>query len=127
MDRFTMNGYEWQVRFVDPGDPTLVDRTGEMRVATTDPDEMCVYVSADLSGEFLCRVLVHELGHAALFSFGLLEDIRRMVLPAYWVEAEEWVCNFIADYGMTIFDSARDILGEDALYVVPPEIERLVA
>lgn len=128
MDRFTMNGYEWRVCFVDPRDPMLVDRTGNLTVATTDPSTLTVYLSDDLEGGFLKRVLVHELGHCALFSFDLLGDIHRMVMPSMWVEAEEWVCNFIADYGLRIFETASAVLGDNNLLrVVPREIERLVA
>ena len=122
-----MNGYSWRVCFVDSNDPMLVDRTGELTVATTDPRTLRVYISNDLDGSFLTRVLIHELGHCAMFSFGLLDDIHRMVHPRYWVEAEEWVCNFIADYGMKIFDTAYAILGDRAIAVVPYEVERLVA
>ena len=110
-----------------PDDPMLVDRTGTLTVATTDPTTLTIYVSDAISGSFLARVLIHELGHCAIFSFNLLEDIHRMCYPEYWVEAEEWVCNFIADYGMTIFRIAYDMLGPDALYLVPNEIEHLIA
>ena len=122
-----MNGYSWRVCYVDADDPMLVDRTGRVAVATTDPGTLTVYILQDLDGEFLTRVLIHELGHCAMFSFGLLDDIHRMVHPRYWLEAEEWVCNFIADYGMTIFDTAYAILGDRAIAVVPYEVERLVA
>lgn len=122
-----MNGYSWRVRFVNRDDPMLVDRTGQLTVGTTDPSTLRVYISRDLGGSMLTRVLIHELGHCAIFSFGLLDDIHRMVHPRYWVEAEEWVCNFIADYGMKIFSVAYDILGDRAIDVVPYEVERLVA
>lgn len=127
MDGFTMNGYSWRVCYVDADDPMLVDRTGRVTVATTDPGTLTVYILRDLDGAFLSRVLIHELGHCAMFSFGLLDDIHRMVHPRYWLEVEEWVCNFIADYGMTIFDTAYAILGDRAIAVVPYEVERLVA
>lgn len=105
-----MNGYLWHVKFEDPDSPMLVDRTGTQRVATTDPRLGMVFLSTELEGSFLLRVLVHELGHCALFSYGLLEQIHRMVHPCYWVDAEEWVCNFIADYGQTIYSIAYHIL-----------------
>lgn len=110
-----------------PTDELLVDRTGARTVATTDPLTHCIYLSDDLGGEFLFRVLVHEIGHAAMVSFGLLADIRRMVKPSYWIEAEEWACNLIADYGLAIFESAYEVLGKNAIIVIPREIERLIA
>lgn len=127
MTRFTMNGYLWRIVSVSSYDPILVDRTGNLTVATTDPKDLCIYISDEISGSFLFRVLVHELGHCAIYSFNLLNDIHRMVHPKYWVEAEEWVCNFIADYGLKIFKVAYKTLGDDAIDVIPYEIERLIA
>lgn len=126
-DRFDMNGVTWAVRLVAPDDPALVDRTGALTVATTDPETLEVCVSRSLRGEFLTRVLVHELGHCALFSYGLVGELRRMVRPAYWEYAEEWVCNFLADYGTMVLETAWDVLGEEAVPVVANEIGRLVA
>lgn len=127
MREFTMNGYLWRVRFVDSYNPMLVDRTGLLTVATTDPSSKTIYISDQLSGEFLHRVLIHELGHCVIFSFGLLDEIHRMVRPQYWIEAEEWICNFIANYGMTIFNTSYSILGERAIDILPYELEKLVA
>ena len=122
-----MNGWHWHIVFVRPGSPALVDRTGMRTVATTDPKTGIVYLSSALSGGFLTRVLIHELGHCAIVSFGLLDDIHRLAKPRYWIEAEEWVCNFIADYGMRIFATVYDILGDNAIAYIPAEIERMMA
>lgn len=127
MDSFYMNGYLWKVIFVDPNSDLLVDRTNTLRIATTDPVTYCVYLSNALEGDLLNKVLIHELGHCTMVSFNLLEDIHRMVKRKYWIEAEEWVCNFIADYGRKIFSVAYSIIGEDAWIFVPYELERLVA
>ena len=126
MNSFIMNGYFWRIEFVDPYSDMLIDRLGHATVATTDPATHCVYLSNALSGDFFNRVLVHELGHVTMVSFGLLDDIHRMVKPEYWIEAEEWVCNFIADYGRRIFEIVYDILGDDAWLFVPYQLERFV-
>lgn len=62
-----------------------------------------------------------------MMSFDLLPKIHEMVKPEYWVEAEEWICNFIADYGLRIYAAAYDILGEEAWLYVPHDLERLLA
>lgn len=127
INSFVMNGYLWRVVFVDPTSEMLVDRTGTRTVATTDAHTMRIYLSEDLSGTFLVRVLIHELGHCALFSFHLIEDIHRMAKPEYWIEAEEWVCNFIADYGRKIFSAAYAMLGDDAWIFIPYELEQMIS
>lgn len=122
-----MNGYPWVVKRVSSQSPMLVDRTGKYTLATTDFSTLTVYISKSVRGSFLIHVLIHELGHCALFSYGLVEDIHKVVKPQYWLEAEEWVCNFIADYGLQIFETAYDIVGDDAWTIVPHEIDKLIA
>lgn len=123
-----MNGYLWRVEIVDPNDPRLVDRTNQLRVATTDPKKFCVYLSSELQGDFLMTVFIHELGHCTMISFNLLDDIHRMVRPKYWIEAEEWICNFIADYGLQMFKIAFSVVGDYTAWTfVPQELERLVS
>lgn len=124
---FILNGYFWHILFVPYDDSILIDRTGQRTVAVTDFQSLSVYLSSDLDGEFLHKVLVHELGHCAIFSFHLDEEIRRVVKPEYWVEAEEWICNFIWDYGLKIFEVMSQIFGDKALEFLPYEIEKLLA
>ena len=107
---FVMNGYFWHVYFVNPSSSLLIDRTCSRRVATTDANTLCIYLSEELRDGFLKTVLIHELGHAAMFSYGLLSVIHSFVRPSQWIEAEEWICNFIANYGDEIFNIANDIL-----------------
>ena len=126
MRYFTMNGLLWRTIYVSPNSPLLVDRSGKLTVATTDPSTRCVYLSTELIGEFKTRVFIHELGHCAMVSFNMLDDIHRMVYPEYWIEAEEYICNFLADYGLRIFSIAYDVLGSNAMIFIPHEIEKLV-
>lgn len=118
-----MNGQYWQVIFVDPFSPKLIDRTGNLRVATTDAEDFCIFLSWGLRGDFLARVLIRELGHCAMFSFDMLDTIHQMVYPEYWIDMEEWVCNFIADYGQMIFENAYEVLGNNAIHLVPKAID----
>lgn len=127
LNSFVMNGLLWNVRFTNPNSPVLVDRTNTLTCAVTDPVTMTIYLADNLRGAFLNRVLLHELGHVTMFSYGLVEDIHRMCKKAYWLEAEEWACNFIADYGAQIFGIAYSVLGDEAIHIVPYHIGRLVA
>lgn len=125
MCAFVINGDEWSVRFVDGASEALVDRTWTLRLATTDPSTMTVYVSDRLSGDLLKRVVVHEIGHCIMHSYGLIESLHRMVKRRYWVEAEEWVCNILAEYGELALDRAEKVLGSHGIVAVPQEMERL--
>lgn len=122
-----MNGYLWSICYVDEDDPALTDISEHHTVATTDWDTCTIYLSRNLSGEFKTRVFLHELGHCTMFSFGLIDEIHKMVYPEHWIDAEEWICNFIADYGRMIFDIAYQTLGEHAWICIPRELEKMIA
>ena len=122
-----MNGVRWTIEKVPPGSPELVDRTGSRTVATTDPATRRVCLSEALGGRFEVTVLIHELAHCVMVSYGLIDEIRRMTYPAYWVEMEEFVCNVIADHGERIYQVAYQVVGYDALRSLPDEMARLVA
>lgn len=122
-----MNGQFWKILFVDPRSPYLIDRTGDLKLATTDPKTHAVYISSELYGDMLNRVLTHELGHCAIFSYDLLDDIHSVVPLDYWIDAEEWVCNFIADYGFKIFSVVHSVLGKKAWLFAPNNVEQFVA
>lgn len=115
------------MKVVDPNDPELVDRTGKSCLATTNPVDRCVYLSNEVRGTLFSRVLIHELGHCTMVSYNLLDEIHRMVMPEYWIEAEEYICNIIADYGLQIFDTGCQLFGESALLYVPSALEKFIA
>lgn len=116
-----MNGVFWRVRFVNPRSKMLIDRSGQIRLATTDPVSHSVYLSNKLEGEELITVSLHELGHCAIISYGLDRYIQSVVSPSDWIDAEEWVCNFIANYAREILSVVIDILD------VPRELDLLLA
>ena len=106
---FYMNGIRWAVRFVNPTSSRLIDRTNTLTLATTDPSTSCIYISKGISGELLKHVIRHELAHCVMLSYDLLTDIHKMVKKQYWVYAEEWMCNFIADHNEEITKLENDI------------------
>lgn len=122
-----MNGILWRVRKVDPLSPKLVDRTGTRTVATTDPIWHFVNVSNVLNGDMFSTVVIHELGHCALVSYNLLDYIHERVPKEYWVDMEEFICNFIADYGLKIFGTMKELYGDKALEFIPASIEKYIA
>ena len=124
---FYMNGDWWSVRWTDPTDPILVDRTNVLTCAVTDPETMTIYLSNKLCGVFLTRVVLHELSHAMMISYGYLEQIHKYCKKRHWVDMEELIANLIANQAKEIFQRAYDIVGDEAIRFVPYEMERLVA
>lgn len=120
-----MNGLSWTIEIVDPYNKMLVDRTNRRTVGTTDPVSQTIYLSSEIYGNFFIKVLIHELAHCAMVSFNLLPQLHKMVKKQYWIQAEEWVCNFIADYGFTIFSIAYKRIGFDAWKLIPKEYQIL--
>lgn len=125
--QFYMNGDLWRVQFVPPQDDVLIDRTGKRTLAVSDYSTMLISIADNIHGELLNRVFIHELGHCVMFSYGLLQELHRMVKKRHWVDAEEFVCNILADYGHFVIRTARDILGNQFTYVSPVGMERMIA
>lgn len=124
---FVMNGDLWHVRFTSPQNPVLVDRTNTLTVAVTDPDTMTIYLSDNLYGDFLQKVLIHELSHAVMYSYDLVSEIHRMCKKKYWIPMEEFCANLIANYGSEVFGIAYSVLGNQAIHIVPYHLERMIA
>lgn len=127
IDSFFMNRILWRIRFVNPNSDILIDRTLLKTVAVTDPETMTIYLSNKLCGGFLTRVVLHELSHAMMISYGYLEQIHRYCKKRYWVDMEELIANLIAQQAKEIFQRAYDIVGDEAIRFVPYMLEQFVA
>ena len=125
--QFYMNGDIWRVQFVPSQDDVLIDRTGNRTLGVSDYSTHIISIANNLHGELLNRVFIHELGHCVMFSYGLLQELHHMVKKRYWVDAEEFVCNILADYSHFVIGTARDILGNQFTYVAPVGMERMTA
>lgn len=125
--QFFMNGYLWNVKRVPPYDDILIDRTGIKTVAVTEPITMCIYLSNKLDGELLKKVVLHELAHATMFSYNIVDMIHEYCYRKHWFDMEELIANIIAEYGEEIFHIAYEIIGDKAINIVPLILERLVS
>lgn len=123
MTGFFLGDDYWQVKLVPANDPVLIDKMGVLTFGVTDPKTRCVYLSASLGRDARIKVILHEIGHCVIFSFGLQEEIHRIVKKQYWYEAEERICNFVADYGMVIFRSAYQALGKEVWTYIAQKLE----
>lgn len=95
---FEINGIAWEVYKVPPNSPYLRRSDGVLTLGVTDFNDRAVYLSNALHGAFLRKVYIHEVCHAAIFSYGINLDLMQ----------EEFLCDFIATYGDEIFAIVDD-------------------
>lgn len=111
MKPVVINGEVWKVTRVPLGDPSLIDRTGYPRLATTDPGSRTIHILETVSPPLLDMVLLHETAHAATVSHGLLEPLRSKIPESLWVLVEEWSAELVEKYGIEAVTAASRALG----------------
>lgn len=111
MEHVIINGDIWRVARVSAGDPFLVDRTGNERLATTDSSSMTIYVSKAVKPPLLDKVILHEVSHAITVSYGLLEPLRAKLPPYLWVDVEEWAAQLVENHAIEASKIASGLLG----------------
>lgn len=135
-----MNGLRWKLIPVEPGEKHLLDKSGARRLAATDLAAQEIYYNKmyfrdnvfesihssmqfhPTAGDLGIRIIVHEIGHCAIYSYNLLYDIHKVVKEEYWAEAEEWLCNYLCDYGMLIFNALCQTMGINGIVYTPVAI-----
>lgn len=104
---YQMNGKTWNIAFLEPHSNMLKRSDGSYTVGMCDRTTQTIYISELLQGKFLRKVLIHEVCHSAMFSYGIEMS----------VEQEEMFCDLIATYGdeiIGIVDSIFRVLSEVA-------------
>ena len=96
---FTINDQKWEIKYATPCSRNLQRSDGSLTVGVTDLKDGVIYLSTALSGAFLRKVLIHELTHAAMFSYGIFVDL----------DTEELICDLIASHGDEIIGLADKI------------------
>lgn len=91
--KYIMNGIEWTVRTVNSNSPLLMRSNNTMTVGMCDRSTHEICISDKLQGAFLRKVLIHEVCHSAMMSYGIEMSI----------EQEELFCDLVATYGDEIF------------------------
>lgn len=66
----------------------------------TDNIKKTIFLNNKLQGDLLYKVLCHEIVHAFCFSYGIYIDN----------DLEEWLADFISEYGSEIIDKTDEIL-----------------
>lgn len=89
-----VNGIKWNIVFTN--NPYDLELNGTVRLGITDRNTHTIYIHNSLQGEMLKKVLLHELTHAWLFSYGY--DLS--------VEIEEMLCGFVDTF---LFDLSETL------------------
>ena len=104
---YNINGITWYMIRVRSDSPMLMRSDGSITVGMCDRETQTIYVSDALHGRFLRKVLLHEICHSAMFSYGI--DMS--------VDQEELFCDLLSTYGdeiIAITDSVFKALSEVA-------------
>ena len=104
---YKINGITWYMSRVRSDSPMLMRSDGSITVGMCDRETQTIYVSDALHGRFLRKVLLHEIFHSAMFSYGI--DMS--------VDQEELFCDLLSTYGdeiIAITDSVFKALSDVA-------------
>ena len=104
---YKINGITWYMIRVRSYSPMLMRSDGSITVGMCNRETQTIYISDALHGRFLRKVLLHEICHSAMFSYGI--DMS--------VDQEELFCDLLSTYGdeiITITDSVFKALSEVA-------------
>ena len=91
---FVINGEQWQILFVPPNDVSLLKPNGDFAIGACDDFRKTIFLSNFLSGDYLKKVLCHEITHAAMFSYNVSLSLVQ----------EELLAELISTFGEEIVD-----------------------
>ena len=91
---FIINKEQWKVVLCSAHHPMLIRSDGSLSVGACDDPSKTIYLSENLYGDFLKKVLCHELTHAAMFSYNV----------ELTLEQEELLAEILCTYGEEIID-----------------------
>lgn len=96
---FIINGETWYIVFVPSNSFILYRSDGSLSIAMCDDDTKTIYISNQIKGNFLRKVLCHEITHAAMFSYNV----------NLTVDQEELLADLVATYGYEIIYITNEI------------------
>ena len=96
---YQINGKTWYIRLTRSDSPVLMRSDGSYTVGMCDRETQTIYISELLQGKFLRKVLIHEVCHSAMCSYGI--DMS--------VEQEELFCDLVSTYGDKIIGIVDNI------------------
>lgn len=97
--KIKVNNYEYKVKYVDRYDENLMMEDGKYHCGITDFIDKVIYIRGDLKEEVGMSVLLHELTHAYIDGYGLMQ--------VKW--DDEVVADFIGAQMLNILKSVEEI------------------
>lgn len=79
---FSINGEQWRVLFVRSNDVSLLKPNGAFAIGACDDYTKTIYLDENLRGDYLKKVLCHEITHAAMFSYNVALSLAQEELIA---------------------------------------------
>jgi len=97
METITINGLEWNIEEVEEIAIVVADRH---ILGSTYSNTLHIVILKDLPPTNFKKVLIHELTHAFIYSFGL-DQVKKN---------DEVLCDFVSAYSEQILKVANDYL-----------------
>lgn len=99
---FWINGIKWKIKYVAPNSEDLRRSDGTLTIGVTDANVHTVFINNSLSEYMNRKCITHELVHCICFSYDI--DIP--------IEQEEYMADFVANYGYEIIDIVEMLLSK---------------
>lgn len=82
---------EYEIVEKDDGEKVFKDKDNQMRLGLTEYRQQKIYLLKEMTADRKKRVLIHELTHAFIEAYGMIEEFK-----------EEQVCEFMAVHSREI-------------------------
>lgn len=99
--RIIIKNIKWNIKYTNNKE-YLKRNNGTYTIGMCDVNNRTIYVYDKLEGVLLIDVLIHEITHAYIHSYGyiLSED------------EEEFLCEFVSKYSYSILNNVEDVLNK---------------
>ena len=99
---FNLNGIDWVITFVSPNHPALYRSDGSLSIGACDNITKIIYLNLYLEEKQMRKVLIHEITHAAMFSYGV----------SLTYDQEELLADLLATYGDEIIATTNKVFSK---------------
>lgn len=97
---FIVNNTIWRIRFVNPNSKYLIKSNGNKVLGMCDNNIKTIFIADNQTDRKTEHIICHEITHSICFEYDISLDY----------ELEEWLCNFMADYGKEIIYIVEDVI-----------------